>query len=211
MMHFDFIKNSLNQAQTTLQEFIAIPGNIRNIEAIILELSQGLSKGKRIFSCGNGGSMCDAMHFAEELTGRFRKDRSPLPAMAICDPGHLTCVTNDFGADYVFSRVVEAWGKEGDFLLAISTSGKSKNVIEATLSAKQKGMHVIGLLGKGGGAMKDICTYSIVIPSDTTERIQEIHIKMIHIIIEGIERCLFPELYEVTPLLTQTKENFSIL
>ena len=149
----------------------------------------------RIFSCGNGGSMCDAMHFAEELTGRFRKERAPLPAMAINDASHLTCVSNDYGYDFIFSRYVEAWGNKGDVLLAISTSGNSKNIVFAVEAAKKKGMKVIGLLGKGGGVLKDIVDVGIVVDSVVSDRIQEVHIKCIHIFIEGIERNLFPENY----------------
>jgi D-sedoheptulose 7-phosphate isomerase len=143
----------------------------------------------RIFSCGNGGSMCDAMHFAEELTGRFRKDRAPLPAMAISDPSHLSCVSNDYGQDFVFSRYLEAWGTTSDTALLISTSGNSKNIINAAYTAKNQGMKTIALLGKGGGALKDL------VDSNTSDRIQEVHIKCIHIFIEGIERTLFPENY----------------
>ena len=149
----------------------------------------------RIFSCGNGGSMCDAMHFAEELTGRFRKERAPLPAMAINDASHLTCVSNDYGYDFIFSRYLEAWGNSGDILLAISTSGNSPNVILAVEAAKKKGMKVVGLLGKGGGKLSSMCNTSIIVDSMISDRIQEIHIKCIHIFIEGIERQLFPENY----------------
>jgi D-sedoheptulose 7-phosphate isomerase len=149
----------------------------------------------RVFSCGNGGSMCDAMHFAEELTGRFRKERAPLAAMAISDSSHLSCVANDYGYDFVFSRYVEAWGQQGDVLLAISTSGNSKNVILAVEAAKKKGMKVVGLLGKGGGILKDMVDVPLVVDSSISDRIQEIHIKCIHIFIEGIERNLFPKNY----------------
>ena len=139
--------------------------------------------------------MCDAMHFAEELTGRFRKERAPLPAMAINDASHLTCVSNDYGYDFVFSRYVEAWGNKGDVLLAISTSGNSPNVLLAVEAAKKKGMKVVGLLGKGGGILKDMVDVSLVVDSKVSDRIQEVHIKCIHIFIEGIERTLFPENY----------------
>lgn len=149
----------------------------------------------KIFSCGNGGSMCDSMHFAEELTGRYHKDRPPLPAMALNDPSYLTCVLNDYGPDVIFSRILEGWGNSGDVLLAISTSGNSKNVIEAAKSAKKRGMKTVALLGKDGGELKKIVDIPIVIPSMTTSRIQEVHIHIIHNFIEGIERNLYPNLY----------------
>ena len=140
--------------------------------------------------------MCDAMHFAEELTGRFRKERAPLAAMAINDPSHLTCVANDYGYDYVFSRYIEAWGNTGDVVLAISTSGNSPNVINAVESAKKKGLKVVGLLGKNGGKLKEMVDIALVVDSQISDRIQEVHIKCIHIFIEGIERNLFPENYK---------------
>ncbi len=149
----------------------------------------------KIFSCGNGGSMCDSMHFAEELTGRFCKDRAPLPAMALNDPSYMTCVINDYGPDIIFSRMIEAWGSEGDVLLAISTSGNSKNIIEAAKMAKSKGLITVGLLGKEGGQLKSMIDVPIIIPSSVTSRIQEIHIHFIHTFIEGIERALFPKNY----------------
>ena len=147
-------------------------------------------------SCGNGGSMCDAMHFAEEWTGRFRKDRSALAAVAFSDPSHLTCIANDFGYDEVFAREVEAYGKEGDLLLAISTSGNSPNVLRAVEVARSKGVTTVGLLGKDGGKMRDLVDIPIIVPQATTsDRIQELHIKVIHITIEAVERRFFPENY----------------
>lgn len=149
----------------------------------------------RILSCGNGGSMCDSMHFVEELTGRYRKDRAPLAAMSMGDPSHITCVANDYGFDFIFSRHVEAWGRKGDVLLAISTSGNSKNVILAVEAARKKGMITVGLLGKTGGSLKEMVDIPIIVDHKITDRIQEVHIKIIHIMIEGIERALFPEHY----------------
>jgi D-sedoheptulose 7-phosphate isomerase len=149
----------------------------------------------RILSCGNGGSMCDSMHFVEELTGRYRKDRKALSAMSMGDPSHITCVANDYGFEHIFSRHVDAWGRKGDTLLAISTSGNSQNVILATEEAKRKGMNVVGLLGKDGGKLKDMVDVPIIVDCPITDRVQEIHIKIIHIFIEGIERELFPEHY----------------
>jgi D-sedoheptulose 7-phosphate isomerase len=190
-----FIKYSLDEAHAVLTNFVSDETNVHKINSAISLMVDSYQHNGRIFSCGNGGSMCDAMHFAEELTGRFRKERSPLPAMAINDASHLTCVSNDYGYDFVFSRYVEAWGNAGDVLLAISTSGNSTNVILAVEKAKKKGMKVVGLLGKGGGKLKDMCDTAIIVDSKVSDRIQEIHIKCIHIFIEGIERKLFPENY----------------
>lgn len=190
-----FVAESLKEAQKVLNAFVSNPVNIENINSAISLMVGSYRNNGRIFSCGNGGSMCDAMHFAEELTGRFRKERLPLPAMAINDASHLTCVSNDYGYQFIFSRYIEAWGSKGDVLLAISTSGNSKNIILAVETAKKKGMKVVGLLGKGGGALKDMVDVSMIIDSDISDRIQEVHIKCIHILIEGIERNLFPENY----------------
>ena len=190
-----FIAESLQEAQTVLNSFVSNNKNIENINSAISLMVESYKNNGRIFSCGNGGSMCDAMHFAEELTGRFRKERAPLPAMAINDASHLTCVSNDYGYDFIFSRYLEAWANEGDILLAISTSGNSKNIVLAVEAAKKKGMKVIGLLGKGGGVLKDMVDVGIVVDSVISDRIQEVHIKCIHIFIEGIERNLFPENY----------------
>lgn len=191
-----FIIDSLKEAQSVLNSFTANPKNIENINSAINMMVDSYRNNGRAFSIGNGGSMCDAMHFAEELTGRFRKERSPLPAMAINDASHLTCVSNDYGYDYIFSRYVEAWGNQGDILLAISTSGNSPNVLLAVEAARKKGMKVIGLLGKGGGKLKDLVDISLVVESNVSDRIQEVHIKCIHIFIEGIERALFPKNYD---------------
>ena len=190
-----YIRSSLLEAQSTLNKFIEDELNVRKIEdAINLFVTSFRNKG-RVFSCGNGGSMCDSLHFAEELTGRYRKDRAPLPATGISEAGHITCIANDFGFDHIFSRFVEAWGQEGDTLLAISTSGNSANVIKAVEVAKSKGMKVVGLLGKDGGKLKAMVDVPLIIQSPITDRIQEVHITCIHIFIEGIERQLFPENY----------------
>lgn len=191
-----FISESLAEAQKVLNNFVSDKKNIDNINSAINLMVESFKNNGRIFSAGNGGSMCDAMHFAEELTGRFRKERAPLPAMAINDASHLTCVSNDYGYEFIFSRYVEAWGNKGDILLAISTSGNSKNIILAVEAAKKKGMKVVGLLGKGGGALKDMVDVSLIVDSSVSDRIQEVHIKCIHIFIEGIERNLFPENYK---------------
>jgi len=190
-----FIADSLQEAQTVLNCFVSNNKNIENINSAISLMVESYKNNGRIFSCGNGGSMCDAMHFAEELTGRFRKERAPLPAMAINDASHLTCVSNDYGYDFIFSRYIEAWANKGDVLLAISTSGNSKNIVLAVEAARKKGVKIIGLLGKGGGVLKDMVDVGIVVDSVVSDRIQEVHIKCIHIFIEGIERNLFPENY----------------
>jgi len=147
-------------------------------------------------ACGNGGSMCDAMHFAEEWTGRFRKNRAALPAIAFSDASQLTCIANDFGFDAIFSRSVEAYGKSGDLLVAISTSGSSPNILAAIEAAKKKGITTIGLLGKGGGKARGMVDVPIVVPrAETSDRIQEVHIKVLHIVIEAVERRMFPGNY----------------
>lgn len=191
----NFIQESLNQAQNTLNEFVANSKNIDLIQTAVDTFVTSFKNKGRVFSCGNGGSMCDSLHFAEELTGRYRKDRAPLPATGISEAGHITCIANDFGFDHIFSRFVEAWGNQGDVLLAISTSGNSANVIKAVEVAKAKGMKVVGLLGKDGGKLKSMVDVPIIIDCPITDRIQEVHIKCIHIFIEGIERQLFPENY----------------
>ncbi|MFT4649461.1 MAG: D-sedoheptulose 7-phosphate isomerase [Glaciecola sp.] len=192
----DTIRASFVEAQTTLNAFLSDPAQMKAVEAFSAAAEKTLKAGGLLMSCGNGGSMCDAMHFAEEWTGRFRGNRSALPAMAFSDPSQLTCIANDFGYDQVFSRSVEAYGKEGDLLVAISTSGNSPNIQNAVAEAKKKGITTVGLLGKKGGALKDQVDIAIVVPSATTsDRIQELHIKVLHITIEAVERSLFPENY----------------
>ena len=152
-------------------------------------MATSLRNGGKIISCGNGGSMCDAMHFAEELSGRYKENRKALPALSISDPSHISCVANDFGYSFVFSRYLEALGNNGDVLLAISTSGNSENVLEAIKTAKEKGMFIVGLTGKTGGKMSDQCDVEIRAPySEYADRAQEIHIKVIHSLIDFIEK-----------------------
>jgi D-sedoheptulose 7-phosphate isomerase len=191
----NYIQNSLNQSNEVLATFINDKNNIQSIQAAISLFIESIKQDGRILSCGNGGSMCDSMHFVEELTGRYRKDRDPIAAMSMGDASHITCVANDYGFEFIFSRHVQAWGRNGDTLLAISTSGNSQNVILAVEEAKKKGMKVVGLLGKDGGKLKDMVDVAIVVDCPITDRIQEIHIKCIHIFIEGIERELYPEHY----------------
>lgn len=192
----NYIQDALTNSAQTLERFSQEQKNIDLINQSVNAMVESLRAEGRILACGNGGSMCDSMHFVEELTGRYRKDRDPISAMSMGDAGHLTCVANDYGYDYVFSRYVQAWGRSGDVLLAISTSGNSKNIIEATIMAKKKNIKVIGLLGKSGGELKDLVDFPIIVDSPITDRIQEVHIKIIHIFIEGIERALYPDHYQ---------------
>lgn len=184
------IKN-LEEAQSILNEFVAETSNMDKIAKAGDLLVESLSKKGKIISCGNGGSMSDAMHFAEELSGRFKENRKALAAVSISDPTHISCVANDYGYDFIFSRYVEALGNQGDVLLAISTSGNSKNVIHAAKAAHEKGMKVIGLTGKSGGDLAQICDIEIRAPfSQYADRAQEIHIKVIHSLIQYVEEQL---------------------
>ena len=180
---------------TLLEKFIKEEEERRETEKVAKALADTFLKGNKVLICGNGGSNCDALHFAEEFTGRFRGDRRALPAIAISDSSHITCVGNDYGFDYIFSRGVEAYGKEGDMFFGISTSGNSSNVIKAVEVAKAMGMKTCVLLGKDGGKLKGMCDYEFIIPGKTSDRVQEIHMMILHIIIEGVERIMFPENY----------------
>ncbi|WP_256010986.1 D-sedoheptulose 7-phosphate isomerase [Desertivirga xinjiangensis] len=183
------IQQHFLEAQQVLNAFISDERNIINIESAGRLLVEAIKAGKKIISCGNGGSMCDAMHFAEELSGRYRNDRVALPAISISDPSHLSCVGNDYGYAFVFSRMVEAIGQAGDVLLAISTSGNSENVLNAIEAAKSKGLKVIGLTGKDGGKMASLCDVEIRAPkTNYADRAQEIHIKVVHSLIDFVER-----------------------
>ncbi|MFC2737207.1 MAG: D-sedoheptulose 7-phosphate isomerase [Leptotrichia wadei] len=189
------IRNSYLTAFETVKAFVENEENIEKTEKISQELALAYKNGKKSLIAGNGGSNCDAMHFAEEFTGRFRKDRRALPSISISDSSHITCVGNDFGFDFVFAKGVEAFGQEGDFFFGISTSGNSKNIIEAVKMAKEKKLKTVALLGKDGGKLKGVCDYEFIIPGETSDRIQEVHMMILHIIIEGVERTLFPENY----------------
>lgn len=184
------IKASFGTARSVLDLFIAGEGNLQAVEQFARLVAETLEKGNKVITCGNGGSMCDAMHFAEELTGRFRADRKSLPAIAIADASHITCTGNDYGFDAIFSRYIEGVGVEGDVLLGISTSGNSPNIINAVNSAKEKGITTVSLLGKDGGKLKNLVDLPIIVPADTSDRIQEVHIKIIHIVIEMTEKLL---------------------
>ena len=187
-MSKSLIEQNFKEAQQVLQQFISNPENINAIEIAGNILIAAFKNNNKIISCGNGGSMCDAMHFAEELSGRFRDDRKALPAISISDSSHISCVGNDYGYDKIFSRYIEALGNKGDVLLAISTSGNSVNIINAINVAKEKGMLVIGLTGKNGGEMAHLCDIEIRAPhSPYADRAQEIHIKIIHSLIHFVE------------------------
>jgi D-sedoheptulose 7-phosphate isomerase len=182
------IRQNFKEAQQALEKFSADEKNFKSIEGAGNILVAAFKSGNKVISCGNGGSMCDAMHFAEELSGRFRDDRKPFPAISISDPSHISCVGNDYGFDFIFSRFVEAFGNKNDVLLAISTSGNSKNILNAIEAAKKKQMKIIGLTGKDGGAMASLCDVEIRAPySQYADRAQEIHIKVIHSLIHFVE------------------------
>jgi D-sedoheptulose 7-phosphate isomerase len=185
------IQDVLNESRQVLDQFLRDPQNIATIAKSAVILADAIQKGNKIISCGNGGSHCDAMHFAEELSGRYRNNRRALPALAISDPSHISCVGNDYGFDFIFSRMVEALGQPGDVLFGISTSGNSKNVLEAIQAARQRGMMVVLLTGKDGGKMAGLADAEVRVPHfGYADRIQEIHIKVIHILIQLIETQL---------------------
>jgi D-sedoheptulose 7-phosphate isomerase len=187
----EIISQELNEAQIVLQKFLLDEKNIADIEAAARLMATAIQSGNKIISCGNGGSHCDAMHFAEELSGRYREDRKALAAIAISDVSHLSCVSNDYGYEFVFSRFIEGLGNQGDILLGISTSGNSGNIIKAVEVARAKGMKVVILSGKDGGKLADKADVEIRVPHfGYADRIQEIHIKVIHIIILLIEKMV---------------------
>lgn len=189
LMYIDNIRNELTQAIDVLTNFVSDDRNLEAIQQAAILVADSFKQGGKVLSCGNGGSHCDAMHFAEELTGRFRDNRPSYPAIAISDVSHISCVGNDYGFDYIFSRYVEGVGNKGDVLLGISTSGNSTNVIKAIEAAKQKGMKIITLTGKDGGKMNGLADVDIRVPHfGYADRVQEIHIKIIHILILLIEK-----------------------
>ncbi|MDV6251486.1 D-sedoheptulose 7-phosphate isomerase [Vibrio sp. EA2] len=188
-MYQDLIKSELNEAAEVLNKFLSDDHNIAQIEAAAKMIADSFKQEGKVLSCGNGGSHCDAMHFAEELTGRYRDNRPGYAGIAISDPSHLSCVSNDFGYDFVFSRYVEAVGRKGDVLFGLSTSGNSGNILKAIEVAKAKGMKTIALTGKDGGKMAGLADVEIRVPHfGYADRIQEVHIKIIHIVIQLIEK-----------------------
>jgi D-sedoheptulose 7-phosphate isomerase len=190
------VRAALDEAAAALDRLRADDTTLARIEQAGELLAAAFAGGGRVFSCGNGGSMCDAMHFAEELTGRFRDDRPGYAAVAICDPGHLSCVANDYGYERVFARYLRAHARAGDVLLAISTSGTSRNVVAAAQEAGELQMRVIALTGRDGTPLADAADVAIVTPGGRyADRVQELHIKVIHILIELVERRLAPGNY----------------
>ncbi len=190
-MGLDLIKSNFIEAKQLLDQFIEDENNLQLIGAAASIMTEAVRDGGKVISCGNGGSMCDAMHFAEEMTGRFRENRKALPAISISDASHISCVGNDYGYDEIFSRYVDSLGQSDDVLLAISTSGNSQNVIKAAKVAKEKGIKVIGLTGKDGGKLAELCDVEIRVPHmGYADRIQEIHIKVLHSFIHYIEENL---------------------
>jgi len=176
-------------------EALKKPEGIQFIETAARMIAECFQSGHKILIAGNGGSLCDAMHFAEELTGQFRKFRKALPAIALSDPGHLTCVGNDMGFDAVFARGVEALGQPGDIFIALTTSGNSSNLMSAAKMAKEKGLKTIAFLGKTGGKLKGNCDLEWIVSGFVySDRIQEAHMAAIHIIIEMVEAELFSEI-----------------
>lgn len=187
-MYQQQILAELQEARDVLDKFLSGEQNLKLIQEAALLIANSFKQGGKVLSCGNGGSHCDAMHFAEELTGRYRENRPAYPAIAISDVSHLSCVSNDFGYDYVFSRYVEGVGQKGDVLFGLSTSGNSKNILNAIQAAKAKGMKVIALTGKDGGKMAGLADVEIRVPHFRyADRIQEVHIKVIHILMMLIE------------------------
>jgi len=189
--------NQRNRLDEHFSEAAQLLNTVRNgaafmdaVEAAGMAMCQAIAQGGKIISCGNGGSMSDAMHFAEELSGRYRDDRPGLPAISCSDPSHITCVGNDYGFDQVFARYAQALGQSGDCLLAISTSGNSANVLAAAKAARSKGMTVVGLTGRGGGTLRALCDVVVDVPwTGYADRVQEVHIKVIHAWIDLIERA----------------------
>jgi D-sedoheptulose 7-phosphate isomerase len=187
----DLIRAELTEARTVLDNFLAEPAHLARIAEAAELIANSLKAGGKVLTCGNGGSLCDAQHFAEELTGRYRLNRRALAAIALTEASHMTCVANDFGFDFVFSRFVEAIGRPGDVLLAISTSGNSPNILNAAEAAKAGGMTVVSLTGKDGGQLAALSDVEIRVPHfGYADRIQEVHIKAIHIMILLIEKLV---------------------
>lgn len=187
--------DSLQLAQKTLTDFLDSSDQLERVGLFVKEITELYRRDGNLFIAGNGGSHCDAMHFAEEFTGRFRKDRKPLGALALGDPSHVTCVSNDYGFDQVFSRQLEGLGRKGDLFVGLTTSGNSENILQALQVAKSLEIRTVLLSGKEGGKAKGISDLEIIIPGQHSDRIQEMHMKIIHSVIESVERELFPENY----------------
>jgi D-sedoheptulose 7-phosphate isomerase len=183
--------SSLASARAALESLAAIPQIAERIDQLCALLAGCFRSGHKVLICGNGGSACDAAHFAEELTGRFKADRPPLPAIACTDAGHITCTANDYGFDQVFSRWIQALGRPGDVVILLSTSGNSPNIVRAAATTKELGLTSVALLGKGGGAIRGRCSHEITVPGESSERIQELHMLILHALVAGVEAQLF--------------------
>ena len=181
---------SFAEAEATLHEFRTNPANIELLERIGMLIANCFENRGRVFCCGNGGSMADALHFAEECTGRFKEDRQPYPALALGEATHLSCVSNDYGFDHVFSRQVDAFGHDGDVLIMLTTSGNSQNLIEAAKAAKKRGVITVGIVGRGGGKLATLCDLLLDVPGQSSDRIQEIHMMALHALVEAVESVL---------------------
>ncbi|MCU0358910.1 MAG: D-sedoheptulose 7-phosphate isomerase [Cyclobacteriaceae bacterium] len=189
MSNLELIQSELKESALVLENFLKQPANTEAIDRAAALMINAVNAGGKIICCGNGGSHCVAMHFAEELTGRYRENRNPIPALSISDPGHLSCVGNEYGYEYVFSRFVDAIGQPNDVLLVVSTSGNSANVIQAAQSAKKKGIKVVALTGKNGGKVAPLVDVEIRVPHfGFADRIHEVHYKIVHILIVLIEK-----------------------
>ena len=184
------IQSELDTYAQVAQSFAADASNAQKIDVLTSVCADSIRAGGKILAVGNGGSCADAVHFCEELTGRYRDDRNPIPAIACSDAGHITCVGNDYGFDYIFSRWVDGLGREGDVLVALSTSGNSANIIKAVEVAQSKGMYIATLLGKGGGKLAGVGNTEWIVPGETSDRIQELHMLTLHSLVGAIERAL---------------------
>lgn len=189
------LKKSFLDSAALINQFSENDTNMQQMMILSGLLAAAFQSGNKILICGNGGSACDAMHFAEEFTGRYRGDRPALPVIHLGDVGHITCVSNDYGFEHIFARGIEAFGQPNDWLITLSTSGNSSNIIKAVEVARNKQLKTFSLLGKSGGLLKGMSEYEYIIPGHTADRIQEVHMTILHILIEGVERILFPQNY----------------
>lgn len=189
----ELIQDGFTTAGRTLRAFVQADDNFGRIEAVARTLAACFQAGGKVIVFGNGGSLCDATHFAEELTGRYRQDRPALPAIALNDPAHISCVANDYGFEYIFSRGVEALTRPGDVAVGLSTSGNSSNVIAALKTARDRGCRTVAILGGEGGLLAGTCDFELLVPADTSDRVQELHIIILHILVHCVEILLFGE------------------
>jgi D-sedoheptulose 7-phosphate isomerase len=193
--HLQAIRNSLAESRKVLERFADDTANLAALAAMARIVAAAFRAGGKILSCGNGGSACEAIHIAEEFTGRYRKDRKALAALSLTDGAHITCVGNDYGFDEIFARGVVAFGRPGDVLVALSTSGNSRNVIRAVEEAHKLGVRVLLILGREGGKLRGQGDAELIVAGENTDRIQEVHMIALHMLIECVERELFPENY----------------